>query len=221
MISLASLLTAAACTVTGGGVVPPVGAGATPRAPVASPVVDSAPYRKLFEGGATMAQFLAAAKARREQWERNYRDAVVPDAVRAQAAGAGSGWKLLVVAVDGCSDSVNTIPFVARLVEALTGVELRIVNSDAGRPVMDAHRTPDGRGATPTIILLDDDYDERGCWIERPRELRDWILDQKGKMKDSDLFERKMAWYDRDRGQSTIREVAAMLEEAAKGKRSC
>jgi hypothetical protein len=182
--------------------------------------VDSA-YRRLFDGGVSFADFLRNAKARKEMWDRNYASGTVADALVTRARGAGGPWKLLVVAVDGCSDSVNTIPYLARLVEQLPGTELRVVDSDIGRWVMDAHRTPDGRSATPTVILLDASYEERGCWIERPAELQRWMIDNKGKLEDSALVTHKMAWYDEDKGARTVADVVAMLEAAARGEKRC
>jgi hypothetical protein len=122
-----------------------------------------------------------------------------------------------VVAVDGCSDSVNTIPYLARMMEQVPGVELRIIGSTAGRAIMDAHRTPDGRGATPTVLLLDADYVERGAWIERPAALQSWILAQKGVLDDTEVFTRKMRWYDEDRGRQTVEEIVALMERAPRG----
>ncbi len=184
-------------------------------------MIPDSTYRRLFDEGRTMSQFLDAAKARKEQWAKNYARGVVADAVLARARSAPGPWKLLVVAVDGCSDSVNTVPYIARLVEQMMGMEMRIVDNNVGRIVMDAHHTPDGRGATPTVILLDSNYQERGCWVERPEELRDWMIDNKGKLKDSELFEHKMAWYDEDVGAKTLVDIAAMLEAAGKGEMKC
>lgn len=177
---------------------------------------DSA-YRRLFDGGVGFAEFLERAKARREMWHRHYEQGTVADALVTRARAAGGPWKFLVVAVDGCSDSVNTIPYLARLVEQLPGSELRVVSSDVGRAVMDAHRTPDGRSATPTVILLDSNYEERGCWIERPAELQRWMLDNKGKVEDSALMSHKMSWYAEDKGGKTVADVVAMMEGAGKG----
>ena len=47
-----------------------------------------------------------------------------------------------MVAVDSCSDSVNTIPYLARLVEMVDGFDMRVVNSRVGRKVMEDHPTP-------------------------------------------------------------------------------
>lgn len=186
-----------------------------------SSAIPDTTYRRLFESGVPMDAFLAAAKARKAQWAANYERGVVADAVLTRARSAPGPWKLLVVAVDGCSDSVNTVPYVARLAEQLMGVELRIIDSKVGSAVMAAHHTPDGRGATPTVILLDANYQERGCWIERPTELRDWILGNKGKLKDNEIFEHKMAWYDEDVGAKTLNDIAAMIEAAGKGEVKC
>ena len=189
-------------------------------APDASVMPDST-HRQLFEAGRSFAEFMAKAERRKEQWDRNFREAVVPDALLARARAAAGPWKFLVVAVDGCSDSVNTIPYLAKLVQQLMGAELRIVGSDVGRAVMDAHKTPDGRGATPTVVLLDATYAERGCWVERPSVLQQWIADQKGKAKDDEIFERKMKWYDDDKGLKTLEELVEMMERAGRGERAC
>ncbi|MGH7712425.1 MAG: thioredoxin family protein, partial [Gemmatimonadaceae bacterium] len=104
---------------------------------------------------------------------------------------------------------------------SLPNVTLRIVDSKAGKEVMETHRTPDNRAATPTVILLDSTFTERGCWIERPRELQAKIAGEKKSDRDSTVFEGKMAWYDKDQGASTLAEFVEMLEKAARGEAAC
>ncbi|MBY0489694.1 MAG: thioredoxin family protein [Gemmatimonadaceae bacterium] len=185
----------------------------TPRA-----AADSA-LASLFERGVPYATFLANAKARRELWDRNSTWSTPPEALVQRARATGGGWKLLAVAVDGCSDSVNTIPYIAQLVALLPGVELRIIGSDVGRAIMEAHRTPDQRAATPTVLLLDATFVERGAFIERPPELQQWMLAQKGVMSDADAHTRKMAWYDEDKGVKTLAEIVALMERAHAARR--
>ncbi len=86
---------------------------------------------------------------------------------------------------------------------------------------MEAHRTPDGRPATPTVILLDAEYREAGCWIERPTELQTWWIENERTLDDDERFRRKMAWYDEDAGASTLHEVVEMLERARSGATAC
>ena len=193
-----------------------------------TPAADGAPatprdtsHQRTYEGGVTFAAFLDRAERRKDQWNANYRNAVVPDALVARARAVGGSWKLLVVAVDGCSDSVNTIPYIAKLIDAVPGIEMRIVDNEVGKGIMESHRTPDGRPATPTVILLDAAFEERGCFIERPAALRQWMADHKAKSGDDGLFAGKMEWYDADKGVQTMTEIVATLESAARGKTMC
>ena len=178
-------------------------------------------YAKLFADGQSFADFLDKAKQRKDQWHGNYGRAAVPDALLARATRVTGTWNVLVVAVDSCSDSVSTIPYIAKLVESLPNVTLRIVDSKVGKEVMEQHRTPDNRAATPTVILLDSTFTERGCWIERPRELQAKIAGEKQKDKDADVFEGKMAWYEKDAGASTLAEFVEMIEKASRGEAAC
>jgi len=172
--------------------------------------------RQLFDRGTPYTEFLANARARRELWQRNTSWATPPDALVMRARATGGGWKLLAVAVDGCSDSVSTIPYLAQLVALLPGVELRIIGSDVGRMIMNAHKTPDGRAATPTVLLLDVDFTERGAFIERPAELQQWMMAQKGILSDAEANARKMVWYDEDKGIKTLTEIVELMERAAR-----
>ena len=131
-------------------------------------------------------------------------------------------WRLLVVAEDYCGDSANTVPYVARLAEALGNLDVRIVDSRAGRGVMDAFPTPDGRGATPTMVLLDGNGEPVGCLVEQPRPLQDWWLGEAREIEDEEeRFDRKYAWYDEDAGASTTAEVVEIMAGAAQGVPVC
>lgn len=186
----------------------------------ASPVDDE--LRALYESGRAYEAFLDAATRRTELWHGNTERAEQIDMALVERARAiGGTWYLLAVAIDACSDSVSTIPYLARLASMVDGLELRLVDSTAGRAVMEAHPTPDGRAATPTVLLLDADFDEAGCFIERPPTLQAWILDEGWTLSGDDVFQHKMAWYAEDAGQETVETAVRMLEAAAEGRTVC
>ena len=174
-------------------------------------------YRALYEKGRGYSEFLGAAKARKELWDRNEARAAVADDVLARARAVGGKLRLLIVAIDGCSDSASIIPHIARLAH-LSGIELRIVAPDAGgRAIMEAHRTPDGRAATPTIVLLDAAYRNVGVFVERPSTLHTWYEDRKKTgIAQSKLTEQKLDWYERDAGHTTLLELVAIMEKAVR-----
>ncbi len=168
----------------------------------------------LYRSGVVFDQFLEAADQRREAWRANYADgSPAAEAVeRVRAVGAAA--KLLVVAEDWCGDSVHTIPYLARLVEAIDGLEMRIIDSEVGAQLMRQRPTPDGRAATPTVVVLDTDYAEIGSWVERPGVLQDWFLDNEDELSRAELYDRKYAWYAEDAGDKTIDDITALLERA-------
>lgn len=219
MISPALLLTLPAALCVPDSEPPALQPVHSPAMQVAVPASDSlAPasdtLEVVFEGGQSWEAFQAGVDAREALWERNWAEAEVAPELVERARATGGPWKVLVIAVASCSDSVSTVPYLARLVEALDSVELRIVDSDVGRPWMEAHRSPDGRATTPTILVLDDEYRVRGCWVEQPAALQSWWLDVLARGDQAEEFDRKMAWYEEEAGRETLREFVEVLEAA-------
>ncbi len=168
----------------------------------------------LFDQGLPWTEYLAGAQQQRVLWVRNAgRD--VPAALVDRLRKVGAGLRLLVVAEDWCSDSVNSVPYLGTL-SAKAGVDMRVINSQVGKPIMEAHRTPDGRAATPTVILIRDGK-EAGAWVERPAALQTWFLDMADKIDSAERQQRKMNWYDWNRGDDALREIVALAEQGAKG----
>ncbi len=195
-------------------------AGAPPASAAGHPP-DDPRLETLYRSGREFGEFLRLAEQRRELWLRHYREGDIPEDLLARARALEGKWRILAIAEDWCSDSVNTVPFLALLAERVGGLELRVVDSETGRHVMDAYRTPDDRTATPTILILDPGYDEVGCWVERPSELQRWALETRPALEDREFLERKMAWYEEDGGRSTVSEVLSIMEAAARGSRIC
>src|SRR5215212_3487004 len=133
-------------------------------------------YAGFYAKATTFATFLEHARAHRDDWRRLYNDAAVtPDMITRMRA-LPERRRLLVVADDWCNDSVQTIPYLARLVDgAPERLQMRVIDSTAGRSLMEAHRTPDGRAATPTVLILGEDGHFIAAWIERPSTAQAWF----------------------------------------------
>lgn len=175
----------------------------------------------LYDRGVAWAAFLEGVRARRQTWLDNYASASVDAAQGGRLAQIPGRWRFLVVAVDACGDSANTIPYLARLVEASERLELRVVSPADGAWVMEAHPTEDGRPATPTVVLLDESGAERGCWVERPYALRAVLREQRAGTIPGSFTEVITAWRRDDQGRSTVEDMIALLEAAAAGAVRC
>jgi len=164
----------------------------------------------LFRDGKTWEQFLSGISDQRELWQRTDALVTVPPELTARVSAASLGLRLVVVAEDWCPDSAFTVPYIARLAHS-AGVPFRIVDRSRGEPLMTAHRTPDGRTATPTIVLLRNGHDV-GAWVERPAELQQMFLSMSTNAENARRFSQRQTWYESDRGLSTLREIVALIE---------
>ena len=184
-------------------------AAASPR----SFVLQDIDYQAVYARGATFADFLDKARAHREEWRANYNDATVSPSLITRMRALPAKRHILVVAEDWCSDSLNTVPYIARLVDGgPERLDMRLVNREIGEAVMDAHRTPDGRTATPTLAILGDDWHLLAAWTERPTSVQAWFLEKQKTTMQKPLHDELLAWYEKDAGQTTVREIADLLE---------
>jgi thioredoxin family protein len=184
-----------------------------------TPLADSTLVR-LFDSGRTYKD-LASKPARWEtEWKEGYSKAQIPAALIARARAVKGMWRVLVVAEDWCSDSANNLPFIARLLDSVPNVQMRIVDTTHGGAIMRAHRTWDGRAATPTIVLIDAAGNEVGCFIERPMALQAFLKRDPPLTHDQTSAE-KRPWYVENKGAETLREFVEMLEGAASGAPKC
>lgn len=174
---------------------------------------EPATLQQMYDAGADFDTFLARAESRKALWNANWDKSDPADEFVDRARALAGNYRLLAVAVDSCSDSVNTIPYIARLAAQVDGLDLQIVDSDQGALLMELYRTPDDRGATPTVVILNEDYEVVGTWVERPSPLQDWWVSHP-EIRISEKARRKQGWYDWDEGYTTYAEIVGLLEVA-------
>lgn len=176
-------------------------------------------YAVLWEKGTPFHVFLENVKARQDQWKPRFADAAINAAALTEAKALPARRRILAVADDRCSDSAWALPYIAKLAAAVPErLEVRVIGRAEGSRIQSAHLTPDGRLATPTIIVLDENNRYIGGWVERPSELQTWYVENKPKVTSGALYEHVNKWYAADAGRSTIREMLVILgRDAAEG----
>ncbi len=175
----------------------------------------------LYARGEAYPEFLENTRRRREGWHAINDSVRIADSSLVRARAMGGNFKLLVVAIDACGDSMQQVPYVARLAELVPGLALRIVPPAVGAAAQQSHRSLDGRTATPTFILLDEQGRDVGCIVEYPRALRGWTHARRDTMLSGPLHEYTAAWYKTDRGASIVHEVVELMEQARAGSAVC
>lgn len=166
-----------------------------------------------FNAAETFKKYMTRVKENAELWKAIYDHAKVDSDQVERALAIPGEWHLLVLAEEWCGDAVNILPVVARLVESIPTLDMRILSRDENPDLMDEHRTDTSR-SIPVIMILDDQYEEVAWWGPRPSELQrlaeeDW----KGLDKD-ERYKRIRGWFARDKGRTTIAEITRVMERA-------
>lgn len=168
-------------------------------------------YPALWSKATPFHTFLENVQARQNQWRSRFANAAIDAAALNEAKALPGRRRMLAVAEDRCSDSAWAVPYLAKLAAAAPELlELRVIGRAEGRRIQSAHLTPDGRLATPTIVVLDETNNFIGAWVERPSELQKWFIEKKGSLGSDALEEQMASWYTDDAGRSTIKEVLAI-----------
>ena len=174
-------------------------------------------YRKYWNAAYPWTDYLQReVKEHPALWNGVWERAKVPEWAMEDGARLGGEWRLLVISEDWCGDASNTVPVLARLAETLPGFELRVSKRDENTELMDAHLTGGSR-SIPLAILLRPDFTVAGQWGPRPAELQRFVLTEKraGLRPVGDIYRDVRAWYARDRGETTIRELLSLVESAS------
>ncbi len=167
--------------------------------------------RERFRAGATFAELLARAKDNADMWQAVYKRAAVSDDALRRVTALHHRWHLLVINEDWCGDSLNILPYVARLEESSVHIEMKIIGRDANRDLMDAHLTRGSR-SIPIVIVYDQNFVEKGGWGPRPGPLQEWVITEGLALPKPDRYRHIRTWYARDRGATLVSEILSIIE---------
>ncbi len=160
----------------------------------------------------TFDTFLRESVEHKGLWEGIRRLARIPDWALDEVT--DDDRRRLLVADDWCGDASSTIPILAKWAAQAPGLELRIIKRDEHPAVMDRYLT-NGARAIPIVIVLDETNHELGHWGPRPAELQTWVGANRDRIPKDELYPEVRRGYARDRGVSTLCEVAAVAGLAA------
>lgn len=182
------------------------------------PAATVEPLEAYWNEAVSFSAFLPTAEANADLWRGVWKRVRLPDDLVARAAAVPGRWRLLVISEDWCGDAVNIVPVLARLAEAVPTLDLRIITRDDHLDLMDAHLTNGRSRSIPTVLVLDEDFVERGWWGPRPSELQAWVMEEGLAMPSDERYRHVRRFYARDKGRTTLEEVIAGLEAAAQGR---
>jgi hypothetical protein len=125
--------------------------------------------RAQFEAGMTYQGYKDQMTRNREQLEGNEKDLDLQGS-DLEAFKNARPVHVLALAEDWCGDVIANLPIVGRIAGESGTLDLRILlrDTEPGSVVMDEHLNRGEFKSIPTVIFLDDDFNEVAVWVERP-----------------------------------------------------
>ena len=119
----------------------------------------------------------------------------------------------LVISEGWCGDAAQILPIIKLMAEASENIDLKIVFRDENEEIMNQFLT-NGSKSIPKLILLDENSNLINHWGPRPEAAKNLIIDYKAKhgIVDEPAKIALQKWYLDDKGISTMKEIAAMLQ---------
>ena len=119
----------------------------------------------------------------------------------------------LVLTESWCGDAAQTIPMMNKVAELSNTISLKVILRDDNLDVMNRFLTNNAM-SIPKLIMIDDISGAiLGEWGSRPKIATQKVLDYKTQhgMLTSGFKEELQVWYNKDKGQSTLRDLMGLL----------
>jgi len=130
--------------------------------------------REQFNSGLAYEAYKAQMTRNKEQFEQNEKDLQLSAADAQAFASLPQTVNVVALAEDWCGDVIANLPIIGRLAEASNGkLKLRIHLRDQqpGETIMNEHLKDGQYKSIPTVVFLDEDFNEVGVWVERPESV--------------------------------------------------
>lgn len=119
----------------------------------------------------------------------------------------------MIITEDWCGDSAQNIPYISKIAELNTLIDLRIISRDENPDIMDLYLTDGKLRSIPKLVAFDKQGDELFRWGPRPKAGQDVVENGKKEGLTKDQFLNKLhLWYADNKGKSLEEEFALLLK---------
>jgi hypothetical protein len=135
--------------------------------------------RERFQKGMTFQQYLDQMGTNKEKFLQFLQEVKIrPEDREAMKKLAGRRLNVLVITEDWCGDALYNVPVLARLVEGLPNVEMRVFLRDQNPDLMDQYLNQGMYRSIPVFAFFDEAMNELARFIERPPKVTE-VIEQK------------------------------------------
>ncbi|WP_282148782.1 thioredoxin family protein [Algibacter lectus] len=161
-----------------------------------------------------LANYTRLNDKRMKRWDKTIK-ITEDDRKQIEAFDKKSTW--LVITESWCGDAAHVLPAINKMAELNDNIDMKVVLRDENLELIDAFLTNGGR-AIPKVIMIDDATGEvLNTFGPRPSEATNLV--NRFKAENGGLTpefkEDLQHWYNKDKGQNIIKDVAKILKEVS------
>jgi hypothetical protein len=131
--------------------------------------------RERFAQGMTFQQYLDQMTSNKDKFLEAMGAVHVTPEHRAVVAGRGEKLNVMVLTEDWCGDALTNFPVLARMVEGVANVEMRVFLRDQNPDLMDQYLNRGIYRSIPVFVFFDDDMNEVARFVERPPKITEYM----------------------------------------------
>jgi thioredoxin family protein len=131
--------------------------------------------KERFAQGMTFRQYLDQMTTNKDAFLEAMAAVHVTPEDRAVFADRGDTLKILVLTEDWCGDALTNFPVLARMVEGVPGVEMRVFLRDQSPDLMDQYLNRGLYRSIPVFVFFDEDMKEIARFVERPPKITEYM----------------------------------------------
>ncbi|WP_375581144.1 thioredoxin family protein [Marivirga tractuosa] len=119
----------------------------------------------------------------------------------------------LVITEAWCGDAAQNIPFIAKLANENSTIDLKFIMRDEHPELMDQYLT-NGARSIPILIMMDENFNDIATWGPRPEPVQNMVMEAKEKpdLDQPKFIESIHKWYAVDKNQTISQEFKQLIK---------
>ena len=162
--------------------------------------------KQRFAQGMTFQQYLDQMTTNKDKFVETLAAVQVAPQERAAFADRRERLNVLVLTEDWCGDALTNLPVLAKMVEDVPNVEMRVFLRDQNPDLMDQYLNRGLYRSIPVFVFFDADMKELARFVERPPKITEYM-----EQKQLELRRQLRAQYGDEWRQSAAEEIRALL----------
>lgn len=163
--------------------------------------------KERFTQGMTFQQYLDQMTTNKDKFMQQLAEVRIRPEDKAVFANRKGNLNVLVITEDWCGDALANFPVLAKMVESVPNVEMRVFLRDQNPDLMDQYLNKGMFRSIPVFAFFDDHMNELARFIERPPSVTEYMEQKQLELRRAMRAEKVEEWR-----RTAVEEIKTLLK---------